>query len=194
VHARITVPASRRNAQVLVPIIRTTSRIRGARYGGSSITNGRRLARSGLTTRASTHAAASDVTRLNPYIPTIKQALGRQPADGVAGEQRGDHQRVHRQPGRAGHQRDHQHRQDAIALALHRARRHHRRHRAREPRQHRDERAARQLHRPHDAVHQVRDPRQVAEVLEQPEEEEQQQDLRQEHDHRADAADHAVGA
>ena len=46
----------------------------------------------------------------------------------------------------------------------------------------------------HHAIHQERDARHVARVLEQADEEEEQQDLRQEHDHVADAADDAVAS
>ena len=44
----------------------------------------------------------------------------------------------------------------------------------------------------HDAVHQERGARHVAEVFEQQDEQKQNQDLRQEHDHAADAGDHPV--
>src|SRR6185503_8181001 len=67
------VPASRRNIDDLPHIMRSTSRQRGQRYGGSSITNGRRFALSGLTVFDSTHAATSAVTTLNRYIPTISR-------------------------------------------------------------------------------------------------------------------------
>ncbi len=45
--------------------------MRGKRYGGSSIRNGSRLARSGRTVRDRSHAAASDDSTLNRYMPTM---------------------------------------------------------------------------------------------------------------------------
>ena len=109
-----------------------------------------------------------------------------------ARDERRDDERVDRQARRAGHQRHDEHRQQAVALALHRARRGDGRDRACEAEQHRHECTPVQVHRAHHAIHQVRDAREIAAILEEAEEQEQHQDLRHEHEHRAHAGDHAI--
>jgi hypothetical protein len=108
-------------------------------------------------------------------------------------EGEGDDERVHRQPSAARHERQREHRDEAVAAALDRARRHDRGHRAREARQERHERAAVQPHAPHHAIDHERDAREVARVLEHHDEQREQRDLRHEDDHIAHAGDHAVG-
>jgi hypothetical protein len=56
----------------------------------------------------------------------------------------------------------------------------------------RNEGAAVQSGPAHDPVHQERRARHVSEILEQQDEQENDDDLRQEHDHAADARDHPV--
>ncbi len=79
-------PASRRKYDVRSHIMRTTSGRRGTRYGGSSMTNGRRLPRSGRRRRDSTQAATSAVTALNRYMPIIiRPCTGNTPSTWPAG-------------------------------------------------------------------------------------------------------------
>ena len=64
--------------------------------------------------------------------------------------------------------------------------------RARETRQKRNERAAGQARGEHHAIEQERRARQIARFLEREDEEKQDQDLRQEHQHRAEPGEHAI--
>ncbi len=66
-------PASRRNIDDLLHIIRKMPPMRGQRYGGSSIRNGSRFALSCLTVFDITHAATSAVSTLNRYMPTMSR-------------------------------------------------------------------------------------------------------------------------
>ena len=110
----------------------------------------------------------------------------------AVGNERRDDQRIDRDARRAGHQRRDQDRGQPVALVVDHARRHDSGNRAGEARQQRNEGAAVQAGAAHDAVHQERRARHVAEVFQQQDEQEQDQDLRQEHQHAADAGDHAV--
>ena len=108
------------------------------------------------------------------------------------GNERRDDQRIDRDARRAGHQRRHQDGGQPVALVVDHARRHDSGNGAGEARQQRNEGAAVQARAAHDAIHQERRARHVAEVFQQQDEQEQDQDLRQEHEHAADAGDHAV--
>ena len=114
------------------------------------------------------------------------------PAHAARRDEGADQQRVHRQPRRAGHQRRDQDRHQPVARVGDGARGHDAGDGAGEARQQRDEGAAGQPDAAHQAVEQEGRARQVARLLEHQDEEEQDQDLRQEHEHAADAGDDAV--
>ncbi len=78
------------------------------------------------------------------------------------------------------------------SLVLDHPRGHDARHRASERRQHGDERLAVQSHPGHQLVHQVGGPGHVAAVFQHRDEQEEDQDLGQEDEHSADAAQHPV--
>ena len=127
------------------------------------------------------------------YSAEHHQPLQVQPAPHRAvGDEGGDDQRVHRDARRAGHQRRHHDGGQPVAPAVDDAGGHDAGNGAGEAGQQRDEGAPVQPGAAHDAVHQERRPRHVAEILQQQDEQEQHQDLRQEHQHRADAADQPV--
>ena len=115
-----------------------------------------------------------------------------QPQISLGGNEGRDDQRVDRDARRAGHQRRDQDGGQPVAAVVDHPRRHDAGDGAGEARQQRNEGAAVQARAAHDAVHQERRARHVAEIFQQQDEQEEDDDLRQEHDHAADAGDHAV--
>ncbi len=105
---------------------------------------------------------------------------------------RGDHQRVHGQPSRAGHKGRDQNRGNAVALVLDGARRHDGRHGAGVRGKQRNETLALQAEARHGAVRDQRGPGQIAGILQDSDKQKQNQDLRQKHDHAADAVKNSV--
>ncbi len=114
------------------------------------------------------------------------------PEHGPIGDERGDQQRVDRQPRGARHERRDEDRGQAVPLVLHRARRQDRRHRAGVAGEEGQERPALQAHAVHHPIGDHGRPGHVARVLEDAEEEEEDQDLRKEDQHRSHAGPHAV--
>ena len=122
-----------------------------------------------------------------------KHRHARHPPGTTVGQERADQQHVDRQPGRAAHQRGHQDRRQPVAAVFDDARGHDAGHRAGHRGQQRNERFAAQPAARHQLVHQERRPGHVAAVFQHGDEGEQDHDLRQEHQHAADAFDDAVG-
>ena len=103
-----------------------------------------------------------------------------------------DDQRVHRQTRRAGHQRRDHDRCQPIAPVGDGSRRHDAGDGAGKARQQRNERATREADGAHQAIEQEGCAWQVARIFQSKNEQEKDQDLRQEHQHTADASDDAV--
>ena len=192
VTVKMIVPARRRkiHARCHRPIAR--SRSGGHWYLGSSMMKPE--AEPLVTVRRSTSAAAIAPTMPGDVEREQHQPLQADaPADRGRRDERGDDHRIDRQPRRAGHQRGDQDRGQPVLGIGDRARRHDPGNGAGEARQQRDEAAAREADVGHQPVHDERRAGHVARLLHHQDEGEQDHDLRQEHDHRADAGEHALG-
>ena len=188
----ITVPARYRKALPRSTRRKPSDIGRGQRYGGISSTNGVSLLRS--TVEFSSFAVATAIRNPSTYRPSMATARvpSNGPSSGRFGQERGDHHGVHRQPGRAGHERRNQDGGNAVALALDGARRHDGRHCAGVGREQRDKALAVQAHARHGLVGDDRCARQIAGVFQDADHQEQQQNLRQEDQHRAGSLPHAI--
>ena len=112
--------------------------------------------------------------------------------DRLIGEKRAAEYHVDRQPRRARHEGQHQHREQPRLAVLYRARGHHGRHVAAEAHEHRNERLAVQPHAAEQGVGQHGGAGQVARVFEQGDAEVEDEDIGQEHDDAPHAAQHAA--
>ena len=117
----------------------------------------------------------------------------RQHRHGVAGQQRGDHQQVDGEARRAAHERGDEDGHKPVLGILDGARGHNAGNRAGVGAEQRDEGFAVEANAAHQPIHDERGAGHVAGILQQPDEEKQNQDLRQKHQHAADAGDDSIG-
>ena len=110
----------------------------------------------------------------------------------IAGEKQTDEHDVNRQPRTARDERNGEDRENPFLLVGNRSRRHDRRHGAAETGDDRHDRLAVEPETGQELVHDDRDAGHVASAFEYGKQEEQNHDLRQEHQHPADAGEHAV--
>ena len=99
---------------------------------------------------------------------------------------------IYRQTGAARHERRNEHRENSVFSAFDGAGRHDRRHIASETHQQRNKRLAVQADLVHEFVHNERYAGHITGVFHQGDEKEEDQNIRQKHNHAADAADDAV--